>query len=115
MRLYCSTTYFKKATPPQFAQKIVADRLSSGLDELTEDELAAAAIARKENSVADEPQAAPAGEASGSFRLAGQPPAAPREHLMSRAPSARRPKKKNYRNTQRRQEVKAHLMLYFST
>ena len=46
---------------------------------------------KKENSVADEPQAAPAGEANGSFRLAGKPPAAPREHLLSRAPSARRP------------------------
>ena len=44
---------------------------------------------RKENSVADEPQAALAGEANGSFRLAGPPPAAPREHLLSRAPSAR--------------------------
>ena len=40
---------FLNATPPQFAQEIVADRLSSGLDALTEDELAAAAIAKKKN------------------------------------------------------------------
>ena len=53
---------------------------------------------RKENSVADEPQTAPAGEANGSFRLASQPPAAPREHLLSRAPSARRPKGRGHRD-----------------
>ena len=49
MRLFCSTKCFLNATPPQFAQEIVADRLSSGLDALTEDELAAAAIAKKKN------------------------------------------------------------------